>query len=760
MKKALLIIGLFLLPAMVFSQIAHLTPEMVNPDLRYNHLTQNYIVPEGKFEVNLPDKPLSNDKVRYLVINNLATTSEMNFGQDFYYATIAKLARYKDYTVGAPFSDATFNTYKMENLEALIIPLGDLPLNLATQGGVSLIGYMEEMINAGKKVYIIGNRVLYHAFDSRASANTRVQFAQEFIQERLGADFFTVPGRPDFVSWTDGGTTTWVAFYMRGAEDPPFGSITIYCNWEKVNLPDNVVIYPLSKALITHLGIFKLRQGPYKPLTHWTGLSSSHYRTDTLTGSRGEFGDSRIAFVGLGIEHFCGESYRQYMLEFTLNWLMENVAEDGPQISFQSESVDFGIVKIGESVNVELPITNIGNQPLIITEAFIEANSDDDEFEALSGEIKKGQQVSLNFQDTHRLALRYTPVKDGESTGWIKVSSNSVNSPGKLIWLKGLGGTGSGPRIEFNYPERVMDFGTVWSTNRDLTLRIQNVGDVEMKIDELKINVNDDAAFGFPQQINVPLYIKPGKEFPLNIRFALRPEPRDYRGNLIIKSDAILGNSEVNIELKARVGGSGPYIKTSSTKLDFGVVHTETGDEKTITIENTGKQALVFNSIAVQGDYEGAFSITAGSDINQIEVNESADIKIKFKPGIEKDYSANLLISSNAENDPTRSIELIGKGSLTSVWEDPSSSSISYMKITPNPVTETGLIEIKMQKEQNVELLLTDINGKVIKTLLDQTFINKDYNLSFNTNDLPSGTYFIVARSGSTVAAIKTVIAK
>lgn len=761
MKKLLLTIGLFLLPAILFAQMAALTPEMVNPLMRYDPVSQCYIMPECKFDVNIPNKPLDGKPVRYLVINNLATLEGVNYGQDFYYDVISKVTRYADYTVGAPFSDATFNTYPFDDLEAIVVPLGDLPLNLATSGGVSLIGFLEQMLAAGKKVFIIGNRVLYHAFDSRASANTRVQFAQEFIENKLGVNFISDPSKPDFVSWTDGSTTTWVAYYMRGRDEQPFGSILIYCNWEYIGSEGGNKIYPLRKDIILHMDIFKIKQGSaYKPLVHWAGLSSASFRSDTLTGSTAEFGDARSAFVGIGVEYFCGDINRKYMLQFTLDWLMENVAEDGAQISFQTESLDFGIVKLGESVEIDLPITNIGNQPLTITEAFIEANSDNDEFKILKGEIKKSSPVTLNFQDTHRVVLRYTPVVDGESTGWIKVSSNSINSPSKLIWIKGLGGTGSGPKMELNFPSRVMDFGTVWTSSKELLLRVQNVGDVEMKIEKFEIDKNDDAAFGFPQSVAVPIYIKPGKEFPVNVRFALRPEPRAYKGNLHIQSDAILGNAEVNIELKARVGGSGPFIKTSTSKLDFGSVYTEEGSEKTFTLENTGKQELNISSIAIQGDYEGVYSITNGADLSTLAINESSEISVAFKPKEEKEYPASIYIASNAENDPKKVIELVGLGSLTSVWENPYSKTINFLKITPNPIAESAIINIRMAKEQDVELFLTDINGKIVKTLMNPTLISSEYTHNFSTNGLSSGTYFIVARSGNTSAAVKAVITK
>ncbi len=755
MKKVLFTAVFFLLSAALTAQA--LTFREMKPEMKYDPVSQNYIMPKGDFKVSLPDKPLADDDYKYLVFTNFVTTAEMNFGQDFYYETIANLQRFGDYTVGAPFSDATFEQYDVSEMEAIIIPLGDYPLNIATNGGVGLIGLMNQMLDAGKKVFLIGDFILFHAFDQRASSQTRVQIAQDFIHNRLGADKITVPAKPDFVSWTSGGTTTWVGFHMRGTHNDPFHSMLINCNFEYIE-NTGVKFYPLRKEITMHLDIFFLKdESGAMPYMHWTGLESTHFLTDTLTGSRAEFGDGRIIYLGKGVEYYCGEGVREYTLRFGLDWLMEHVPEEGPVISFESSSIDFGTVKVGESVETDFSFSNIGNQPMVVDEAFIDAN-DGDAFEILEGEIL-GKQETFNFQDTHTVKFRFTPQEERDYTGWFKIKCNAINKKEIIIWLEGIGGTGSGPKLQINYPDNTIDFGTVWPPNsKEMPLKLHNTGDQELKIEELKIVENDDETFGFPQVVSVPFYIQPQSEIPIYVRFGLRPEAREYNGKIYIRSNAIQ-NEEMYIDLVAKIGGSGPYLKTNvGNEIDFGTVNIETDKEIIIDIENTGKEKLEFNSIMLQTP-GSAFAITEGSDLTELEVGGTAQIKLTFAPDEAKQYSNVLYIGSNAENEPAKEITLTGEGSTSSVWENPS-AGLSFLKLTPNPVKETGEIEIRSDGKNRVEIFLTDQNGKIVRTIMKPAFTGRAHKVSFSTHDLSSGTYFIVARSGKTTAALKAVVIK
>lgn len=79
--------------------------------------------------------------------------------------------------------------------------------------------------------------------------------------------------------------------------------------------------------------------------------------------------------------------------------------------------------------------------------------------------------------------------------------------------------------------------------------------------------------------------------------------------------------------------------------------------------------------------------------------------------------------------------------------------------IYPNPLNETSVLEYTLTGDETVQIELTDVNGRVLKTYVDKKTqpagLHKQY---LNTGDLPSGTYFITLTSVEgkiTVKAIK-----
>lgn len=72
------------------------------------------------------------------------------------------------------------------------------------------------------------------------------------------------------------------------------------------------------------------------------------------------------------------------------------------------------------------------------------------------------------------------------------------------------------------------------------------------------------------------------------------------------------------------------------------------------------------------------------------------------------------------------------------------------VKIYPNPVSETFNIEFKLDSPLNIEIQITDINGKLIKNLYNGRGLQGDNIFSFNKSNLSSGTYFLIIKNNST----------
>ena len=60
----------------------------------------------------------------------------------------------------------------------------------------------------------------------------------------------------------------------------------------------------------------------------------------------------------------------------------------------------------------------------------------------------------------------------------------------------------------------------------------------------------------------------------------------------------------------------------------------------------------------------------------------------------------------------------------------------------PNPFNSTTVIKYELPDNAHVKLVIYDILGRVVKTLVDEEKAAGIYKLSFNADNLPSGIYF------------------
>ena len=70
------------------------------------------------------------------------------------------------------------------------------------------------------------------------------------------------------------------------------------------------------------------------------------------------------------------------------------------------------------------------------------------------------------------------------------------------------------------------------------------------------------------------------------------------------------------------------------------------------------------------------------------------------------------------------------------------SSPVIYMSAFPNPFSQQNTIKFRVENTANVTIILYDMNGKLVKTLLQETKGQGDYTVDWNTAGLSSGTYF------------------
>jgi len=85
----------------------------------------------------------------------------------------------------------------------------------------------------------------------------------------------------------------------------------------------------------------------------------------------------------------------------------------------------------------------------------------------------------------------------------------------------------------------------------------------------------------------------------------------------------------------------------------------------------------------------------------------------------------------------------------------------SSFSLFPNPVSGKGIIEYILPHETKVDLLIYDLNGKIVKSLIQNERQNAGFHqFKFDVSDLKEGFCFVHLKAGTSVKTIKLSIVK
>lgn len=113
-----------------------------------------------------------------------------------------------------------------------------------------------------------------------------------------------------------------------------------------------------------------------------------------------------------------------------------------------------------------------------------------------------------------------------------------------------------------------------------------------------------------------------------------------------------------NFELTIGVTLSDPTISLSHTAFDFGILKTDKDSSFTLTISNSGDQALHLSRFSLTGDF---YSI-AGDTVTILPKDSSTTRTIKFAPRAAGTFPGKLIIASNDPSSPSDTVSLTGIG--------------------------------------------------------------------------------------------------
>jgi len=135
-----------------------------------------------------------------------------------------------------------------------------------------------------------------------------------------------------------------------------------------------------------------------------------------------------------------------------------------------------------------------------------------------------------------------------------------------------------------------------------------------------------------------------------------------------------------------------PDIAVSDESKDFGSVSTKAGkrSQSTVTVTNSGTGILKITSIRITGTDKSQFKLGSAAKTS-VSSNGQGQIKVTFKPTKVGEKTAELIITSNDPDTPTKTVSLTGSGitaaSKTTITGSVFASSVSDSQVS---VKNTG----------------------------------------------------------------------
>lgn len=189
---------------------------------------------------------------------------------------------------------------------------------------------------------------------------------------------------------------------------------------------------------------------------------------------------------------------------------------------------------------------------------------------------------------------------------------------------------------------------------------LQNRGYGYMTISKIELVGQDADKFSLVYNPTITR-LHPAERLPLRVSI-INPVKGSLSTKLVITTNAV-NNPVLEIPINSVIDGDllYPEIKASQNKIEFGDITTFV--DKTIAFTNTGNATLeIARADLLSKEDTVNFKILSGPFPDRLEVGQRFDMKIRFIPTNDESFYSNFSVYSNAQTNPTLSIDMTGAG--------------------------------------------------------------------------------------------------
>jgi hypothetical protein len=677
----------------------------------------------------------------------------------------------------------------LTDYEVAIFYMGDQPLQYDGGSGHRVVREIKNMLDAGKRVVLIGNQLLTLAFHE--DSPLRDPEVQEFFADYLGVDQDAYFGA---INTTQGGQYKPFGIKAIQGDDVSKGYKKA-CNVRQSenNLePLHPWRYrPFVEAIDrTEMDSDVVMMEYYTPIYDATELNTAPI-TDIAMGvhlqrpSTDALQDSKIVFWTSGFEVAAASFYMPGWMEeiwYAVYWCSWDLPKPGPNLQFNVDPLDFGTIPVGDSLELEIKITNMGRDPLEIYDLYLDFPIESG-FEVMTDQ----REYTLDPQESIYIPIMFRPSAEETFDDNLWVESNANNGNMLHIGVIGYGGKKPEPGPKLAVVSDHLDFGTIRPDEKDTMYIVLYNSGIDLLIIQEK--------FYWPNEKNPPFMYATGYTWPISldpddpdkdtayvpIKFAPAGMQGTFRDTIgIMPYNAInFDEDTLWITLKgiSGTGSSDAAISLTDTSLSIDSVELGKKGYTEFTIENTGTQILYIYELQMENDFGGVFKLLDKDDEDfQHELpwalwlggpQKQRKVKIEFAPTEVKEYTGKALIKLMDEYDnplPEWDSEVkvtaFGKDSTTSIKDADALDALINMSVYPNPVSESAFIyyTLNLAKPANLKIYIVDIFGNKVLNIKDSQTEPGSYGININTKKLADGMYFIIAQTGVDIVKLPVVL--
>lgn len=232
-----------------------------------------------------------------------------------------------------------------------------------------------------------------------------------------------------------------------------------------------------------------------------------------------------------------------------------------------------------------------------------------------------------------------------------------------------------------------------------------------------------------------------------------------YEGGQIL---SLFNIDTYNSNPKIKIRGNGNDIinknllpnKLNNTSFDITPVGFYTS--KNYEIQNFGNSKLVISSIGIGGPDRKDFVVDPSLKLPiEIAPASSQTVSVQFYPT--STGTKNAIIHCYNNDLEADNFYFAIRGDVSTAVVDLDSNVIN-IKIHPNPVLESALLEIFLTHSASGDLVITDVQGNAVLKYSSLNFNSGENSLEIPCKNLPNGIYFAQFKTLSKLSSLKFVV--